>query len=328
MTTLFLATSGGHLQQLKAIAPRVPPDGPALWVTDANEQSRSLLGDVEGDSDVEFVPFVGVRDVAGVLHCLPTAHRLWRERGVSRVISTGSGIALGYLPYLAARGTECHYIESATRVGGPSLTGRLLVTPGIHRYTQSPHWAGRHWRYRGSVFDGFAARTAPRPAGDGPIQVVVTVGTDTENPFSRLIEHLTPILAADGALSSAMGAPVHVLWQTGCTPISHLPITAVPFLPAGSLDAAIAAADIVISHAGTGSALAALTAGRLPVLAGRTPDRGETIDGHQSELAAELARRSLAIHRDPDGITVDDLILARNSTVDRVTSPPAFELAS
>lgn len=29
-------------------------------------------------------------------------------------MSVGSGIALRFLPYLAVRGDECHYIESAT----------------------------------------------------------------------------------------------------------------------------------------------------------------------------------------------------------------------
>jgi UDP-N-acetylglucosamine transferase subunit ALG13 len=325
MTTLFLATTGGHLQQLNLLAPRVLPNGHALWVTDENEQSRSMVS----DRAVEFVPYVGVRAIADVARCVPTAHRLWQEHGVTQVISTGSGIALGYLPYLAARQVACHYIESATRVGGPSLTGRVLqATPGVHRYTQYRHWAGRRWLHRGSVFDGFEAGTGARSPDSRPIRVVVTTGIAPEFPFSRLIDHLVPLLAPDGGLSAATGRPVEVLWQTGSSPTGHLPIAAHPFLPADRLRAAVAEADIVVSHAGTGSALVTLFAGRFPVLASRSPRHGETIDGHQIELGSELSRRGLAVHRDPDRIVVDDLLRALDSTVRRRAVPPPFELAS
>src|SRR5215831_15416132 len=98
MTTLFVATTGGHLTQLCELASRIPswggPDEQAVWVTHANEQSRSMLA----ERDVEFVPYVGVRDVADVLRCVPYAHRLWKRRKLTRAVSTGSGIALGYLP--------------------------------------------------------------------------------------------------------------------------------------------------------------------------------------------------------------------------------------
>src|SRR6478672_2687119 len=157
MTTLFVATTGGHLTQLDSLARRIPPNGDAVWVTHANEQSRSMLA----DRDVEFVPYVGVRNVPDVLRCIPYARRLLERRKVTRAVSTGSGIALGYLPYLAARGVECHYIESAARVGGPSLTGRILRwVPRVKTYTQYRGWSGPHWRYGGSGFDAFTAVTA------------------------------------------------------------------------------------------------------------------------------------------------------------------------
>ena len=86
-------------------------------------------------------------------------------------------------------------------------------------------------------------------------------------PFRRLFEHLAPLLAADGALAQAIGLPVEVLWQTGDAPVDDLPIQATPALPAAELGAAQGKADLVIRHAGTGSALAALNAGRYPILA-------------------------------------------------------------
>jgi UDP-N-acetylglucosamine transferase subunit ALG13 len=322
MTTLFVATTGGHLTQLDSLASRIPPDRDAVWVTHANEQSRSMLA----DRDVEFVPYVGVRNVPDVLRCIPSARRLLASRKLTRAVSTGSGIALGYLPYLAARGVECHYIESATRVSGPSVTGRVLQwVPGVRTYTQYQSWADSRWQYGGSVFDGYESAVVARDP-DAVVRVVVTVGAATQYPFRRLFEHLVPLLAPEGELARLTGFPVEVLWQTADTSVNDLPIQATPALPAAELGAALAKADIVISHAGTGSALAALDAGRYPILAVRDPARGEQIDDHQHQLATELARRKLAMHRDAQAITVDDMVHALGMSVRRTASPPPFEL--
>lgn len=323
MTTLFLATIGGHLTQLTELAGRLPPDGAAVWVTNANEQSTSMLA----GQDVQFVPYVGVRSVGGVLRCVPAARRLMNTRRVTRAVSTGSAIALGYLPYLAARGVQCHYIESATRVSGPSLTGRILQwIPGIRTYTQYPHWADERWHYGGSVFDGYqAVHTGHEPGTD--LRVVVTVGAATEYPLRRLLERLAPLLAPGGPLHRATGLVPTVLWQTGDTPVGDLPIHPRRYLPAADLAAALRAADIVVSHAGTGSALAILGSGRFPVLVPRDPGRGEAGDNHQLQLASELSRRGLALSREAGAITVDDLLATLPRTVRRARTPAPFILS-
>ena len=322
MTTLFLATIGGHLDQLDALARRMPGTGSAVWVTQENYQSVHLLR----GRDAEFVPPVREGSVPDVVRCTPTAHRLWRERSVTRAVSTGSGIALGYLPYLAARGVACHYIESAARVAGPSRTGRVLQrVPGIRRYTQYAHWAGRRWRHRGSVLDDYEP-AGDRPPPSGVVRVVVTVGTADGFPFSRLIERLVPLLRPDGELARVVGLPVDVLWQTGCTPAGHLPIAARPYVPADELAAAVAAADLVVSHAGVGSALTALAAGRRPVLVPRSATVDGFADDHQRQIAGELQRRGLALHRDASDLAVGDLVAALSTGVRRAGTPAAFEL--
>lgn len=321
MTTLFLATIGGHLAQLTELSKRVPPDGTPVWVTNANEQSRSVLA----GQDVQFVPYVGVRSVRGVLRCVPAAHRLLNSRKLTRAVSTGSAIALGYLPYLAARGVECHYIESATRVHGPSLTGKILQwVPGIRTYTQYPHWEGTRWRYGGSVFDGYeTVAAAPRSADR--VRVVVTVGAATEYPFRRLVEHLVPLLAPGGELHRVSGLVPTVLWQTA-DGVEDLAVQPVRLLPEAELAAALAEADIVVSHAGTGSALASLRSGRYPLLAPRDPRHGEAPDNHQLQLAAELSRRGLARYREVESITVEDLLATQPVAVRRTATPPPFLL--
>jgi len=324
MSTMFLATTGGHLEQLDDLSGRLPTDEPAFWVTHENDQSRSLLA----GRDAVFVPYVRVRNVPDVVHCVPTAHRLWRERGVTRVVSTGSGIAVGYLPYLAGHGVACHYVESAARVTAPSLTGQVLRwTPRIRRYTQYERWADRHWSYRGSVFDSYEPCPASRPVG-AVVRVVVTIGTATEFPFRRLVEALAPLLVPSGGLAVATGRPVEVTWQTGCTSTKGLSVTATPYLAAEELAATMSGADIVVGHAGTGSALSALRAGRRPLLVPRCAALGEAGDDHQRELAGELERRGLALSRNPDEITVDDLLATMGTGVHRSVAPPVFELAS
>jgi UDP-N-acetylglucosamine--N-acetylmuramyl-(pentapeptide) pyrophosphoryl-undecaprenol N-acetylglucosamine transferase len=326
MTTLFVATTGGHLAQLDGISRRIPkdPDG-EVWVTHANEQSTSLLA----GRDVRYVPYIGFHSVPDVLRAIPHAHRLHREMRFTRAVSTGSGIALAYLPYLAARGVDVHYIESAARVTGASASGKLLrKVPRVHTHTQYPHWDDPGWHYGGSSFDVYQPRRLdqPRELGD-VVRVVVTVGTAGEFPFRRLMEPLAALLGEDGALSKATERPVEVLWQTGCTPTDDLGITATPFLPAAELNDALAKADIVIAHAGTGSAMAVLDGGRHPLMALRKARYGEAGDDHQKDLAAELERRGLATPiPDPAELTVDDLLDTLHHEVLKTDNPPPFRL--
>ena len=204
MPTLFVATAGGHLTQLTDIARRVPSDGDdvAVWVSNENAQSRSLL---EGKNAV-FVPEVGRLDVRGAMRSVPCAWQLHREWGFSRVVSTGSALALGYLPYLSARGVRADYIESATRLTRPSVTGRLLrAVPGIRLYTQYEHWAHGPWHYAGCVFDRFVASGEAEGA---PVKrVVVVLGTMTDFPFRRMLDALAPLLRARRSPGASAGIP-------------------------------------------------------------------------------------------------------------------------
>jgi UDP-N-acetylglucosamine--N-acetylmuramyl-(pentapeptide) pyrophosphoryl-undecaprenol N-acetylglucosamine transferase len=323
MPTLLVATIGGHLAQLVDIAARLPDDENGrqrVWVTNDHAQSRSLLA---GES-VEFVPYVGTRDMQGVLRNVGVAHRLLKKHCPTRAVSTGSGIALSFLPYMAARGVSAHYVESATRVVRPSMSGRLLqAAPRVRLYAQHRHFAGRRWRYRGSVFDGFTSVKTSEPRQLR--RVVVTLGT-METSFRRVLDKLVPLVRAGGVLEREQAEPVETLWQTGGTPVDGLGITARPWLSAPEMNGALAAADVVVCHAGVGSALAALRAGRHPVLIPRDAARGENRDQHQEYLARELADRGLALHRRVDELTVDDLYLAAAHHVQRSDEPPAFEL--
>jgi UDP-N-acetylglucosamine--N-acetylmuramyl-(pentapeptide) pyrophosphoryl-undecaprenol N-acetylglucosamine transferase len=309
MTTLLVASTGGHLAQLFELASRIRGLGEdRLWVTFDSEQGRTLL---EAEKKI-FIPYIAERDVMGVARGVAYARRLLRAEKVSAVVSTGSGIALSFLPYAALSRIEAHYIESAARVGKPSLTGRTLQSiPGVCLYRQYPHVVGGRWHYGGSVFDGFrAVAVDARPV----TRIVVTVGM--ERSFRRLIERVARILPPD----------VEVLWQTGPTPIEGLGIDACPFVAASALDQAMRAADVVVAHAGCGSALAALRAGRYPVLVPRDPHHGEVVDVHQIEIARWLGQQDLALARTPDDLAFADLEAAAARAVVRASDPPQFHL--
>jgi UDP-N-acetylglucosamine--N-acetylmuramyl-(pentapeptide) pyrophosphoryl-undecaprenol N-acetylglucosamine transferase len=291
MTTMLVAISGGHLAQLHMLAPRIAGGDDIVWMTDDTAQSRSLL---TGER-VYHVPTRPPRDHLGVLRDTRIAVRAFAEHPILRVVSSGAQVALSALIPALLRHIPFSYVESATRVTDLSMTGKVIERiPTVRRYVQYPSRVTGRWGYALSVFDGFRVEPAEEP----PIRrAVVTVGGNGDFGFLRLVESAVRALPDDA----------HVLWQTGSTDVSGLDIDAVPSVSSATLAAELAAADVVIGHAGTGTALAALSAGKVPVLAPRSIAHGEHIDAHQDDLAAFLAERGLAVVRQADAITSDDL---------------------
>ncbi len=306
MTVVLVSTTGGHLSQLHKLASRLPLTGDRLWVTHRGPQSESLLAREE----VAYVPYIEERDVRGVLRSVKHARALIRDRRPTAFVSTGSAIAVGYLGWAALRGIPSYYIDTAARLSAPSRTGRILASiPRVSTYTQYPGRVGRAWRYAGSVFDEY---TAERVNGArDPRTVLVTVGS-TDWPFGRLLRRVADIVPRD----------VEIRWQVGTADRSALPGTSWDFLPASDLRAEVERADVVVSHAGCGSALTALDSGRAAVLVPRTFGHGEAGDDHQQELARLLSDRDLAVHRAVDELAWSDLVEASARRVRSVTPPP------
>lgn len=315
MTTLLVASGGGHLKQLAELAPRLRGvDREFIWVTWRSPQSESLLAGQE----TIFVRATQPRDPVGVTKNLDFAIKLVPRADVTGVVTTGSQIVLPFLLVGRALNKSCHFIESAARTDGPSLSARISRRlPGMHLYSQYHAWANDRWRYVGSVFDGFEAIPLESSAADpAALRVVVSLGTLPRWQFRRLVEACLKVIP-DGS---------HVLWQIGCTDVSSLPIDGREEVPADELEAATAAADVVISHAGVGSALTALRCGKRPILVPREAARGEHVDNHQRQIALELAGRNLALFRTPDTLRADDLREARRARVVIPVNPPPIYL--
>ena len=312
MSSLLVCSTGGHLSELVELAKRMPGlERPLRWVTFPTPQSEALLS----AESVNWAAYTGQRDYLGIARNVPLAVRLLNG-DVSTVVSTGAAIALSFLPLAAARGLDVHYVEGIARTDGPSVTGRVIERiPRARLYTQWPHWAGRKWIYRGSVFEAFAPGE-PR-AVEGPLRrVVVMLGTMPYS-FRRLVDRLMKILPED----------VDVLWQVGSTPVDDLPITAHPLIAPDVLNDAILAADVVIGHAGGGSALQVMGAGKCPVIVPREAAYNEHVDDHQLQITRLLPQRGLAVGARVDELTIEHLHEAARRRIVTVGDPPDFQLS-
>ena len=286
------------------------------WATFESDQARTLLA----GQPVHFIPWVHPKDVRGTASNTSVARRLLRSGAYARVISTGAAVALPFIAMARRFGVAAHYIESAARSQGPSLTGRLVATiPGVRLYGQYHAWTAGRWQYRGSVFDGFeAARLTDTLSSVS--RAVVTFGTQRNFGFRAAAERLVDLIPG------VCGPEASVLWQTGATTMDGLKVDSEPTVPLRDLTAAVKRADLVVAHAGVGSALLALEHNQCPVLIPRTRMRNEHTDDHQALIADELARRGLAVPAKLDALTHDHLLRAANRSVRATSTPPDFVL--
>jgi len=76
MTTMLVASSGGHFTQLAALWPRIESaNRDCVWVTFDSPQTRSMLK----DQQVEFVPYIKPRGFSSVIRNVPQAVRLIKK---------------------------------------------------------------------------------------------------------------------------------------------------------------------------------------------------------------------------------------------------------
>ncbi len=312
MSTLLVASTGGHLKEMHLLYRRLSGvEGPYRWATFDTPQSQSLLN----DQVVDFVPFVGGRDPINVTRNLATARRILRDREIDTLVSTGSAVALPFFGLARTRRLRCHYIEGAARVDGPSVTGRLIRRiPGVSLYAQYRNWSRAPWGYGGSVFDSFECASLSESQENKVGKAVVSLGTYRGYGFPRLIRRLREILPRE----------TDVLWQTGDTDVSGLGITGHDTIPERELTEAMREADVIVSHAGVGTALAAFEVGKCPLLVPRRVSHREHVDDHQTQIASELAGRGLAISIEADDLSYEDIIAASRLRVTTLADAPLF----
>jgi beta-1,4-N-acetylglucosaminyltransferase len=111
--------------------------------------------------------------------------------------------------------------------------------------------------------------------------ILVTVGSNGA-AFDRLLGELDGIERDE-----------ELVVQHGPSLVRPKDATCVPFMHFTELERAVAAARIVITHAGVGSVLLALMNKKRPVVVPREARYGEVVDDHQVQFAERLARDAL-----------------------------------
>ena len=111
--------------------------------------------------------------------------------------------------------------------------------------------------------------------------IFVTVGTG-QQPFDRLLRAVESF-SSDG----------DVVVQCGSSVVRPTGAVSVDFIPFSELVARMTEARIVITHAGVGSVLTALSVEKRPYVVPRRRRYREAVDDHQVELARRLAGAGL-----------------------------------
>ena len=87
-------------------------------------------------------------------------------------------------------------------------------------------------------------------------------------------------------------------------------------------------ADVVIAHAGVGSAIMAMQAGKCPILVPRERAHREHVDDHQREIAERLSRAGLAVSCGPEALDADALVEAARRQIVTEPNPIPFVLSA
>ncbi|MDD7963510.1 hypothetical protein PUW80_14230 [Microbacterium sp. NE1TT3] len=228
-------------------------------------------------------PYIAPRDAVGSFRVSQDVLALLRSEGFDLLVSTGAALAAVSLLRAPAL-LPTMYVESLARSEGPSLTGRAAsVRSSTALFTQHPNWARGRWSFAGSVLDTWVlAEPVARP-DDKPMKILVTLGTIHPYRFDRLID----------AVLEVAHEKDEITWQLGSTTRVDLPGTVHSHLAAHDLLRVASESEVVVTHAGVGNVLMALSAGRVPVLGARQKLHREHVDDHQRQLAAAVVSRGL-----------------------------------
>lgn len=307
------ASGGGHFRQLldlKALWSRYPH----FFVSEDTVLARSIAKQEE----MEFVPHFALGQsrlgkvgtmLSRALASIVTSFRIVSRRRPDVVITTGAGSQIFVMLWARLMGSKVILIDSFARFRAPSKFARIAGRFAHLRIAQSEE-CGRNWN-GAKVFDPLRTTATVSPAPKEPL-LFATVGAIL--PFDRLCQHVV-------SLKNRGLIPEEVILQTGRTEQSYPSIpglTVVQELPFDEVQDILRRASIVVSHAGTGSLVTALSNGCRAVAIPRRVECNDSYDNHQVEIAENFTERGLIQMAEDEATLSAALDWARTSSARQV----------
>lgn len=151
---LLVCSTGGHLLQLLALR-EVWEDRRRRWVTLDKSDAQVLLR--EEDVIHAHGPTNRSFGSTALWNTIRNAALAWRVVGRARpsvILTTGAGVAVPFAWIGRLRGARVVYVESFTRIDGPSLSCKLIAPVAARVYGQWPELvqALPRAQYLGNVF--------------------------------------------------------------------------------------------------------------------------------------------------------------------------------
>ena len=298
---LLAASTGGHLAQLCKWSTTLGSSDDSLFVTFDTPQSRSLLD----GRRVMYVPYIAPRDYR---HAGTAFYRLmrridWKSERFTAAVSTGAALAVSALAAARFHRVPSCYIESVSRVKGPSASGRIVALDRkIDISCQYRSWVHGRWYYRGTLFDQYEA--VAHDSVEKP-RLFVTLGTIAPYRFDAMV---------DAILATGL-ADERTIWQLGCTGRTDLPGRVCEQMSGREFDACVEDADVVITHSGVGTIMKLLDMGVCPVVIPRRVGRKEHVDDHQVQIAGVVEERGIAVVAEAPELTREAVVRASSITV-------------
>lgn len=125
--------------------------------------------------------------------------------------------------------------------------------------------------------------------------ILVTLGTQKEQ-FTRLLDYIENSNIKD-----------KIIVQSGHTKYESKKMEIFDFIPYEEMEKYIDEADIIITHAGTGSVLTPLKKGKKVIVCARLEKYEEHIDNHQQELVEVFREEGYVLELNEEN-NIDDLI--------------------
>jgi UDP-N-acetylglucosamine--N-acetylmuramyl-(pentapeptide) pyrophosphoryl-undecaprenol N-acetylglucosamine transferase len=291
----FVASPGGHLDLLTALAGQALDGEEPVWVTARTAGGRAMRRERRR---VILLPDIERRPLWAVPNALAALWVVLRDRP-RVVVSSGAGLTVPFCVLARIAGARLVFVETMARVSAPSMSARLLAPLAdavIVQWRELTRALPKATVCRPVLLERI--RTGPPPPGAGTF---VAVGTHPV-PYRRLLD-MVAAAAAGGVL------PAPVVAQTGAADWRAPGVETIPWLPRAELERRVAAAQVVVCHGGAGIVSSALAAGRRPLVLPREAARGEHFDDHQRELVAKLADWRLLVQL-RDTIGRDDVAAA------------------